>query len=76
MAFHLEENPCKQTCEERSSTCHGTCERYAKYAKNREEYREFVRAQKASDRDFRGYMNEQSRKVKRELRHSRRNSKW
>ena len=26
-------NPCTPDCSERSGTCHGECERYAKYAK-------------------------------------------
>ena len=31
------DNPCKKDCPERTTTCHGTCKRYAKYyQRNRE----------------------------------------
>lgn len=78
MNFVLIENPCKPECAERSPTCHGNCEKYQAYAQNREEYREFIRNAKKYDREFRGYMNEQSAKVRKdELKHAKRGrKKW
>lgn len=32
-------NPCSKNCEDRTAICHGTCEKYAAFAKWREEER-------------------------------------
>jgi len=34
------DNPCVKECPDRTSTCHGTCERYIRFAAWREEERE------------------------------------
>ena len=34
------DNPCVKECPDRTATCHGDCERYARYAARCEEQRE------------------------------------
>lgn len=78
MDFVLIPNPCTRECQERSATCHGSCERYEAFAKNREEYREFIHEAKKRDREFNSYMREQSNKIhKDELKYAKRGrKKW
>jgi len=38
-------NPCKQTCEGRTPTCHAECHKYAEWV----EYREAIKKAKAMD---------------------------
>lgn len=33
--FDRVNNPCRRDCPERSPKCHGACERYAEYSRNR-----------------------------------------
>ena len=43
------DNPCTKDCPDRTESCHGTCERYAAYAKWCEEERE-KRQKRAEER--------------------------
>ena len=52
----MDDNPCTPDCQERSATCHTTCERYLKrFAQKRELYESQLKA-RLSERDLDDYV--------------------
>ena len=60
------DNPCVKECPDRTATCHGTCERYARYAAWCEEQREARAKRQANKAPGVGLKRALNRKQRRE----------
>ena len=61
-------NPCAKDCPNRSATCHAECEKYAVFAKEREEERQAEWKERQAEARMSGYVIERNIKARKRRR--------